>query len=87
MMRHNRRMRTTVDLEDRALKVAKAIAHKRQVSLGKVVSEAILDRYCAPETSETVLGTSAAGFPTFSTGRPITADEVKEFLENSDFPY
>ena len=74
-------MRTTIDLDPTAHRLAKILATQRNVSLGTIVSEAIMERYRAPEKTEMVIGTSEAGFPTISIGRPITSEEVRELIE------
>lgn len=77
-------MRTTIDLDPKAHKLAKALAHQRKVSLGKIVSEAIMERFCPEPTRPVKYGISEAGFPTIDTGRPVTLEEVKAFLEEED---
>lgn len=78
-------MRTTIDLDARAHRIAKAIAQQRKETMGQVISEALLAVFC-PETadSKVILGVSKAGFPTFRTGRTVTMEEVKEFLESTE---
>lgn len=84
MRRHNESMRTTIDLDPEVLDLAKSAARVRKVSLGKIVSEALLQVY-APNTTEKVqIVIDELGFPTFSIGRPITYEEVKAFLEDED---
>ncbi|MEP7351816.1 MAG: hypothetical protein ABI824_01155 [Acidobacteriota bacterium] len=75
-------MRTTVDLTDEAYHVAKAVARERNVSLGKVVSEFILQRAGSPATGSRDFPRSAAGFPTFSSDRKITSEDVRVLLED-----
>jgi hypothetical protein len=64
-------MRTTIDLDPTAHRLAKILATQRNVSLGTIVSEAIMERYRAPETTEMAI----------SIGRPITSEEVRELIE------
>ncbi len=83
MRRHNESMRTTIDLDERALKLAKAAAHRRKVSLGRVCSEALLQIYAPEPAREAVITIDSSGFPTVDIGRPITYEEVNAFLEEN----
>jgi hypothetical protein len=75
-------VRTTLDLAPEAWHLAKAIARERHESLGKVVSDFILRQ---PATVAPPLPYSAAGFPVFSSGRPVTSEDVQNLLdEESD---
>lgn len=71
-------MRTTLDLDLRSYRLAKAIAAQKGVSLGKVVAEALLAHFGRTEAPSVELGKSAAGFPVLSIGRPVTAEDVAE---------
>ena len=74
-------MRTTIDLTPDAYHLAKAIAHDRNQSLGKVVSEFIL----RPVTAEAPLSThSSAGFPLFRCGRTITSEDVQSLISEDE---
>jgi hypothetical protein len=59
---------------------AKAVARERNESLGKVVSEFILQR---PDSS-LPLTRSKAGFPLFSSGRRITSEEVQDLIDEDE---
>lgn len=85
MRRRNSGMRTTIDLDARAHRIAKAIAQQRKETMGQVISEALLAVFC-PQTGESkvTLGVSEAGFPTFRTGRTVTLEEVEQFLESTE---
>ena len=71
-------MRTTIELNTEAYHIAKAVARERNQSLGKVVSEFILQRgnRGAPEPAH-----SRAGFPVFSSGKRITSEGVRALLD------
>lgn len=84
MRRHNDDMRTTIDLDPQALKVAKSAARARKVSLGKIFSEALLQVYAPNATKKARIVVDEFGFPTLDIGRPITYEEVKAFLEDED---
>ena len=71
-------MRTTIDLTEEAHHVASAVARERNISLGKVVSEFILMRATALGPVPAV---SAAGFPLFSSGKPVTSEDVRAMLD------
>lgn len=68
-------MRTTLDIADEAYYVAKEIARDKNLSLGRVIGDLILQ-------STNRLGTAAIemsdyGFPTFRCTRPVTAEDVR----------
>ena len=71
-------VRTTLDLTPEAWYLAKAIARERQQSLGKVVSDFILRQPAAPALPQ---DHSAAGFPVFSSGTPVTSEDVQTLLD------
>ena len=73
-------MRTTLELTEEAYHVAKAVARERNLSLGKVVSEFILQR---PDSGQEPLPQrrSAAGFPLFASGRRVTSEDVRALLD------
>lgn len=74
-------VRTTIDLTPEAWHLAKSVAHERNQSLGKVVSEFIL-RPAISETSQPAR--SAAGFPLFRSGKPITSEGVQALLDDGE---
>lgn len=76
-------MRTTIDLDPRALDLARSAARTRKVSLGKILSDALFQVY-APNKGRAEIVIDDQGFPTIDIGRPITHDEVKTFLEDED---
>jgi len=75
----NEEGRTTVDLTPEAYHLARALAREKEQSLGRVVSELIL-RPVGPAVRPGKR--SAAGFPLFSSGRPITAEDVRAALDD-----
>lgn len=78
-------MRTTVDLNDEAYQAVKAIARDRDESMGKVMSELIMKGACQPNSDHKVGEIRMVdGWPVVSIGRPITNEEVLEFLAESE---
>ena len=77
-------MRTTLDLTPEAYHLAKAVARERKQSMGTVVSEFIVKPPVTEQPNRIILGTSKAGFPTFSSGRPITTEEVTAMIDEMD---
>lgn len=73
-----------MNLDPRALELAKYAARTRKVSLGTIFSEALLQVYAPNSTKNVCVRVDESGFPTFSVGRPITYEEVKAFLEEED---
>lgn len=79
-MVHHESMRTTVDIEDALLTVAKHLAQERQQSLGRVISE-LVRRGLQPSAQSPV---SAGAIPVLARkpgARPVTAQAVSELLE------
>ena len=75
-------MRTTIDLTTEAYHVAKAVARERNLSLGKVVSEFIVQPARSPQTGGAKRKRrSAAGFPVLSSGKRITSEDVRALLD------
>jgi hypothetical protein len=71
-------MRTTLDLDDRVLAIARAKAATDRISLGKAVSTLVLDGLSRPSTAgfET-----RNGFPVLRSGKPghvITLELVNQ---------
>ena len=68
-------MRTTLSIDDDILRVAKALAQERHMSIGALLSELARKGM----TRDTVMG-EKNGFPVFSVpegARPITLEDVK----------
>lgn len=77
-------MRTTMDLEDDVVLVAKAVAAARGVSIGKAVSSLVRESLARPVSFE-----SADGFPVMPAlppgiGEPLTPERVAELLDDDD---
>jgi hypothetical protein len=70
-------VRTTIELTAEAWHLAKAVARERNESLGKVVSEFILQR----ADSSLPLTRSKAGFPLFSSDKRVTSEDVRMLLD------
>lgn len=68
-------MRTTLDIDDEAYYLAKAIARDQNRSLGRVVGDLILKT--APTAEGATIQMSDYGFPTFRCTRPVTTEDVK----------
>jgi len=78
-------MRTTVDLSDEAYQAVKAIARDREESMGKVMSELIIKGACQPDSDQKVGEIRMVnGWPVVSIGRPITNQEVRDFLTDNE---
>ena len=77
-------MRTTLDIDQDSYRLAKAIAAQKGISMGKLVAEAIQRQYGASDTPSTEIGTSVAGFPVVTIGRPITPEDVADALDDDE---
>lgn len=72
-------MRTTVDLDQESYRLAKAVASMKQISLGKVLAEAIIGQFGTPEQDgELIFAKSSAGFTIVVSGPPATAEDVAD---------
>ena len=74
-------MRTTVDLDPRALTIAKAVARSRKMSLGCLVSKVILDYFQPKEQQPLPIGTTELGLPAVFVGRTLTPEDVAAAVE------
>ena len=75
-------MRTTVDVEEDVLRVAKDLARERNETLGRVLSD-LIRRGLQPTTK---VG-HPNGIPTLARkagARPVTAQAVRDLLETGD---
>ncbi len=73
--RYHADVRTTLDITDEAYYIAKSIARDRNRSLGKVVSDLILQSAKRAKGASIII--SDYGFPTFRCARPVTTDDVR----------
>jgi len=74
-------MRTTLDIDDRVLETARALAREKGISLGSAVSELAL-RGLRPQSISSSASTSP--FPTFpdsAEAEPVTMEMVREALD------
>ena len=67
-------VRTTIDISDEAYYIAKGIARDRNLSLGRVVGDLILQS--ATGSNDASIKMSDYGFPTFRCTRPVSTDDV-----------
>jgi hypothetical protein len=77
-------MRTTIDMEDDVVLVAKAVAAARGVSIGKAVSAMVRESLARPVSFD-----SADGFPVMPAlppgiGEPLTPERVAELMDAED---
>jgi hypothetical protein len=69
-------VRTTVDIPEESLRLAKQLSQRRGVSLGTFLGELIEQQFRSQ--SATSLEIAAHGFPVIHVGRPVSATEVAE---------
>ncbi len=74
-------MRTTVDLDEDLLRLAKHLAQEREESLGRVVSD-LVRRGLQPAPSTRVRGGKIPVLTRKPGARPVTTSAVQELLEN-----
>lgn len=79
-MVQNEVMRTTLDIEDDVLSVAKHLAQERQQSLGRVVSD-LVRRGLQPAVQASVYAGAIPVLARKPGARPVTAQAVSELLE------
>lgn len=75
-------MRTTIDLPDDLLSVARSIARGRKQTLGRAVADIMRTGLSAPARKETQIS-PITGLPVVHLGRTTTSEDVKE-LEDED---
>jgi hypothetical protein len=76
-------MRTTVDLDEDILRVAKDLARETEQSLGRVLSDLARRGLEPPKTTARIRN----GIPVFDRlpgAKPVTSEMVKELLESED---
>lgn len=77
-------MRTTLDIDDSVLAVARARAREKGISVGAAVSELVRRGLAAGAESST---SPVSGFPVFDApaGAPVVSDDVvRQFRDSSD---
>jgi hypothetical protein len=76
-------MRTTLDLDEEILRVAKDLAREREETLGRVVSDLVRLGLRPAERVSSRRGTIPT-LPRKPGARPVTAQAVKELLESEE---
>jgi hypothetical protein len=76
-------MRTTVDLDEDILRVAKGLARERSQSLGRVLSE-LARKGLQPEEPELTFKNGIPLLPSVPGAKPVTSEHVRELLEMDD---
>ena len=74
-------MRTTVDLDQDVLRVAKDLARERGESLGRVLSD-LARRGLAPANKPAKVRNGIPILPRKAGAKPVTSEVVKELLES-----
>jgi hypothetical protein len=74
-------MRTTLDLEEDVLMVAKDIARQRRSSVGKVISELVREALAQDQVIEYEDGFPI--FPVAPNGRPVTMELVNRLRDEA----
>lgn len=75
-------MRTTIDLDEDVLRVAKSLARERGQSIGRVISD-LFRLAVRPPTNEIQERNGVPLLPRRGEAQPVTSELVKELL-NSD---
>ena len=73
-------MRTTITLDERAYRLARAVAAQRHESVGKVLGDALLGKFDVADTSVGQVVIDQFGFPTVRTGTVITNEDVAKAI-------
>jgi hypothetical protein len=76
-------MRTTIDLDEDVLRVAKDLAAERSESLGRVLSD-LARRGLQPRQKPLATRNGVPILPRLPGARPVTSRIVKELLEKED---
>lgn len=78
-------MRTTVDLPDDVHRIVRSLAHERKASMSRVlrdlVERGLGDRLPGATAERTLSIDEVTGLPVFRGGRVVTADDVRELLD------
>jgi hypothetical protein len=76
-------MRTTVDLDDDVLRVAKDVARQRDQSLGRVLSD-LVRRALRPPQENIKVRNGVPILPRKRGAKPVTSEIVKDLLESEN---
>jgi hypothetical protein len=76
-------VRTTVDLDEDVLRVAKDLARENEQSLGRVLSD-LARRGLQPAERTMNLRNGIPVLPRLPGAKPVTSEMVKELLESED---
>ena len=76
-------MRTTLDIQDEAYYLAKAISRDQKRSLGQVVGNLILQSAQGSKDASMPMkiGMSDYGFPVFHCARVVTSEDVRALID------
>jgi hypothetical protein len=74
-------MRTTLDIDEDVLRLAKHLAQERAESLGRVVSD-LIRRGIQPSAKVAPRRGAIPTLPRKEGARPVTAQDVKDLLES-----
>jgi hypothetical protein len=74
-------MRTTVDLDEDVLRVAKDLARERDQALGRVLSD-LARRALSPSTEPLKMRNGVPILPRKAGAKPVTSEIVKDLLES-----
>lgn len=75
-------MRTTLDIDDRVLASARALAREKRISLGSAVSELALRGLRPATTASTASKSPFPTFPDLPDAEPVTSEMVREALDD-----
>ena len=76
-------MRTTLDIDDDAYRIAKAISRDKDQGLGRTISEIILD-FARPKEAPASRVVVKDGLPFIRVGRVVTNEDVRRILDESE---
>jgi len=76
-------MRTTINLDEDLLRVAKDLARESEQSLGRVISD-LARRGLKPPKATPRKGTGIPVFGRLPGAKPVTSEMVRELLESED---
>ncbi|MDO5502908.1 MAG: hypothetical protein Q4G67_07005 [Actinomycetia bacterium] len=77
-------MRTTVDLPPATHRRARELAEERGDSLSSTLADLVARGLAQTDSEVELVIHSKSGFPMIRVGRPISAAEVDEFLDEDD---